>query len=208
MRKKVVLVLAVLLTSAAALSLILATSRYVGILSHPEAWKRGLVYQVVEAPDPSLALGVAVHVSFVGGEAPEVSPLLVSTFWIFEVSVVNEADKPVDVDFDRFTLRVADREVWALPTDAVLRLFNERMTGGYAAAAARRGHSEVMEQLRDRKLGVARVFPGYSRTSLVFFQPHPEAPDEAELRWHGVKWVGGGPVAPLTFHLRRDRQGG
>lgn len=202
MRKKVVLVLSVLLTSAAALSLILATSRYIGILRHPEAWQRGDAFRV-EPPQIEVA-GIRVAVAPVTGETEGVSPLLSSTFWLFEVAVSNGAGRPVDVDFDRFTLQVGEREVRSLATDAVLRLLNERMTGAFTSGAARRGYQEVLDQLRDRKLDVTRVFPGYTRESLVFFQPHPGRPDEAELRLYGIRWAGGDPVTPLSYRVLRD----
>jgi len=201
MRKKVVLVLTVLLTSAAAVSLILATSRYVGILKHPEAWRHGWVFGV--EPSRVDVDGLTVSVTPLGGGTEGVSPLLVSTFWIFEVAVENGASGPVDVDFDRITLRMGEREVVALPTDAVLRLINERMTGAYTSGAGRRGNREVLDQLQDRKLGVARVFPGYERKSLVFFQPHPDPPATGDLRVYGIRWVEGGPVGPLDYRVSR-----
>lgn len=202
MRKKLVLVLSVLLTSAAAVSLILATSRYIGILRHPEAWQRGDVFRV-EPPQIEVA-GIRVSVTPVMGDAEGVSPLLLSTFWLFEVVVGNGAESPVDVDFDRITMQVGGKEVRALHTDAVLRLFNERMTGAYTSGAARRGYQQVLDQLQDMKLDVTRVFPGYTRKSLVFFQPHPGRPDEAELRLYGVRWAGGDPVTPLSYRVIRE----
>lgn len=202
MRKKLVLVLSVLLTSAAALSLILATSRYIGILRHPETWQRGDVFRV-EPPLIEVA-GIRVSVTPVTGAADGVSPLLLGTFWLFEVAVGNGAESPVDVDFDRFTLQVGEHEVRALPTDAVLRLFNERMTGAFSSGAGRRGYQEVLDQLQARKLDVTRVFPGYTRRSLVFFQPHPGQPDAADLKFYGVRWAGGDPVTPLSYRVSRD----
>lgn len=201
MRKKVVLVLTVLLTSAAALSLILATSRYIGILRHPETWQHGIVFGV-EPPQREVG-GIRVSVTPVTGDTEGVSPLLAGTFWLFEVTVENGADRPVDVDFDRITLKVGEREVRALPTDAVLRLYQERMTGAFTSAAARRGNREVLDQLQDRKLDVARVFPGYTRKSLVFFQPHPDPPEVAALKLYGIRWAEGDPVAPLAYRVFR-----
>lgn len=206
MKKKIVLVFTVLLTSAAAVSLILATSRYVGFIKHPESWRHGLPYRVV--PPETEVSGLVVRVAPLGGETKKVSPLLVSTFWIFEVEIVNQAEHPVDVDFDRVTLRVDDREVRALTTDAVLRLFNERMTGGYGAASARRGHKEVLEQLQKLKRGTARVFPGYSRSSLVFFQPHPDVPEQAEFTLRGIRWAERDPLEPLVFQVYRNQPPG
>ncbi|MFQ5508065.1 MAG: hypothetical protein ACE5FN_01875 [Leptospirillia bacterium] len=200
-KQKVVLVLTVLLTSAAALSLILATSRYLGFLQNPDSLDRGAAYRVESGA--SAVENVLVRVRSVTGSDEGVSPFLVSIFWVFEVSVVNSAGEPVDVDFDRITLRVQQREVRAMDTGSVLRMFNERMTGAFAAASARRGQQEVLDQLQAKKLGVTRVFPGYSRTSLVFFQPHPDAPDEAVLTLSGLRWARRGPVAPLEFRLRR-----
>lgn len=206
MKKKIVLVFAVLLTSAAALSLILATSRYVGFLRHPEGWRQLLAFQV-EPPRVDVA-GLTVEVTPVWGESVEVSSLLVSTFWIFEISAANTGDTPVDVNFDRVTLRVTDREVNALSTDAVLRLFNERMTGAYGTAAGRRGYQEALEQLQAREFGVSRVFPGYTRKSLVFFQPLPEIPDKAELTLRGIRRVGGREEVSVGFGLRRGTRAG
>jgi hypothetical protein len=203
MRKKVVLVLSVLLTSAAALSLILATSRYIGILRHPEAWQRGVVFRV--EPGATEVGGLKVSVTPVTGETEGVSSLLVSTFWLFDVAVENGASRPVDVDFDRITLKVGEQEVRALPTEAVLRLFNERMTGALTSGAGRRGSQEVMDELQDRKLDVTRVFPGYTRKSLVFFQPHPEPPDAAELKVYGLRWANGDGVAPLSYRVSFSR---
>ncbi|HEX9897685.1 MAG TPA: hypothetical protein VGC81_00580, partial [Candidatus Methylomirabilis sp.] len=201
MQKKVVLVLTVLLTSAAVVSLILATSRYVGILKHPETWRRGTVFQV--EPRRQEVGGLEVSVVPVLETAEGVSPLLVSTFWIFEVAVANGASGPVDMEFDHVTLLVGDQEVRALPADAVLRLFNERMTGAFTSAAARRGYRQALDQLQARMLGVTRVFPGYSETSLVFFQPHPDLQEAAELKVYGVRQVEGGPVSPLSFRVSR-----
>lgn len=203
MSKKVVLVLSVLLTSAAALSLILATSRYIGILRHPEAWRLGAVFQV--EPVTTEVGGLKVSVTPVTGETKKVSPLLVSTFWLFEVAVENGASRPVDVDFDRITMRLGEQEVRALPTEAVLRLFNERMTGAFTSAAGRRGSQEVLDQLQSQKLDVARVFPGYARESLVFFQPHPDPPDAAELKVYGLRWADGDVVKPLTYRVTLSR---
>jgi hypothetical protein len=202
MGKKLVLVLTVLLTSAAALSLILATSRYIGILRHPESWQRGDVFRV-EPPLVDVA-GIRVSVTPVTGATEGVSPLLLSTFWLFEVAVGNGAESPVDVDFDRVTLQVGEREVRALPTDAVLRLINERMTGAFSSGAARRGYQQVLDQLQARKLDVTRVFPGYTRKSLVFFQPHPGRPDVTDLKVYGVRWAGGKPVTPLSYRVIRE----
>lgn len=203
MRKKVVLVLSVLLTSAAALSLILATSRYIGVLRHPEAWQRGVVFQV--EPGATEVGGLKVSVTPVTGDTEGVSPLLVSTFWLFEVAVENGASRPVDVDFDRITLKVGQQEVRALPTEGVLRLFNERMTGALTSGAGRRGSQEVLDQLQSRKLDQARVFPGYARRSLVFFQPLPDLPDGAELKVYGLRWAEGDAVAPLVYRVTRAR---
>jgi len=201
-QKRLVLVLSVLLTSAAAVSLILATSRYIGILRHPEAWQRGVVFRV-EPPQTDVG-GIRVSVTPVTGEIEGVSPLLVSTFWLFEVAVEDGASRPVDVDFDRITLKIGGQEIRALPTDSVLRLFDERMTGAYTSGAARRGNREVLDQLQDRKLDVARVFPGYARKSWVFFQPHPDPPKEAELKLYGIRWADGDPVAPLAYRVFRE----
>jgi hypothetical protein len=200
-KKRIVLVLSVLLTSGAALSLILATSRYIGILRHPEAWQRGVVFRV--EPSQTNVGGIRVSVTPVTDATEGVSPLLASTFWLFEVAVEDGASRPVDVDFDRITLAIGGQEIRALPTDAVLRLFDERMTGAYASGAARRGGREALDQLQNRKLDVARVFPGYTRKSLVFFQPHPEPPDQAELKLYGIRWADGDPVAPLAYRVYR-----
>jgi len=201
MQKKVVLVLTVLLTSAAAVSLILATSRYVSILQHPETWQRGALFRV--EPRQIEVGGVTVSVAPVSGTTEEVSPLLASTFWLFEVTVENGASGPVDMDFDRITLQVGDREVRSLAAAAVLRLLNERMTGAYASAAARREYRQTLDELQARKLDVTRVFPGYTGASLVLFQPLPDLVGEAELRVYGVRPVDGGPVTPLSFRVSR-----
>jgi hypothetical protein len=201
MQKKVVLVLTVLLTSAALVSVILATSRYVGILKHPELWDRGTLFQV--EPRQREVGGIEVSVSPLTGTAEGLSPLLVSTFWIFDVAVLNGASGPVDMDFDRITLHVGDQEVRALPADGVLRLLNERMTGAFASAAGRRGYRQALDQLQARKLGVTRVFPGYTETSLVFFQPHPDMEGEADLKVYGLRSVEEGPVSPLSFRVSR-----
>jgi hypothetical protein len=201
--KKVVLVLSVLLTSAAALSLILATSRYIGILRHPEALQRGSVFKVERGATE--VEGLKVSVTPVTGGTQGVSPLLVSTFWLFEVAVENGASRPVDVNFDRITLKLGEQEVRSLPTEAVLRLFNERMTGAVVSGAGRRGSQEVLDQLQNRKLDEARVFPGYARRSLVFFQPHPDVPDAAELKVYGLRWADGDVVAPLVYRLKAVR---
>jgi len=201
MQKKVVLVLTVLLTSAAAVSLILATSRYVSILQHPETWQRGALFRV--EPRQIEVGGVTVSVAPVSGTTEEVSPLLASTFWLFEVTVENGASGPVDMDFDRITLQVGDREVRSLAAAAVLRLLNERMTGAYASAAARREYRQTLDELQARKLDVTRVFPGYAGASLVLFQPLPDLVGEAELRVYGVRPVDGGPVTPLSFRVSR-----
>lgn len=206
MKKKIVLVFTVLLTSAAAVSLILATSRYVGFIKHPESWRHGLPYRV--EPSEKNVSGLIVRVAPVGGETEKVSALLVSTFWLFEVEVVNQAERSVDVDFDQVTLRVEGREIRSLTTDAVLRLFNERMTGSFGTAAGRRGQREVLEQLQKQKLGVDRVFPGYTRTSLVFFQPHPEVPEQAVLTLRGIRWAGSDLLPPLAFHVYRVQPDG
>jgi len=202
-RKKVVVILAVLLTSAATISLILAISRYVGFLSNPEGWQQGLVFRV-DPPEVTTG-GVKVRVVSRGEATEGISSLLVSTFWVFELSVANAAEGPVDVDFDRVMLRVGAREMRALSTEEALRLFNERMTGAYASATARREHKQVLDQFQKRKLGVARVFPGYTRESLVFFQPHPDPPASAELKVLGIREAGGDPAAPVVFHLSRPR---
>ncbi len=202
MKKKIVLVLAVLLTSAAALSLILATSRYVGFLQHPEAWRQLRAFQVL--PPQAEVEGLTVQVVPVWGPATEVSSLLVSAFWVFEVSATNHGDAPVDIDFDQVTLKVGDREVNALATDAVLRLFNERMTGAYGTVAGRRGYQKALDQLQAREFGVVRVFPGYARKALVFFQPHPEFPDEAEMTFRGIRRVEDRGEVPLVFRLHRE----
>lgn len=201
MQKKVVLVLTVLLTSAALISVILATSRYVGILKHPELWQRGTQFQV--EPRQREVGGVRVSVSPILGTAEEVSPLLVSTFWIFDVAVSNGASGPVDMDFDRVTLHVGDQEVRALAADAVLQLLNERMTGAFTSAAGRRGYRKALDQIQARKQGVARVFPGYTEASLVFFQPHPDMGGEADMKVYGLRWVEEGPVSPLSFRVSR-----
>lgn len=201
MQKKVVLVLTVLLTSAAAISLILATSRYIGVLQHPEVLQRGALFQV--EPRQREVGGIAVSVAPVSGMTEEVSSLLVSTFWLFEVTVANGASGPVDMDFDRITLEVGDQEVRSLPADAVLRLLNERMTGALSSAAGRRGYRQALDQLQARKLDVARVFPGYTGESLVLFQPLPDLEGEAELKVYGVRPVDGGPVTPLSFRVSR-----
>jgi len=201
MQKKVVLVLTVLLTSAAAVSLILAASRYISILQHPETWQRGLVFQV--EPRRLDAGGLTVSVDPVTAATEGVSPLLVSTFWLFEVTVENGAKGPVDVDFDRITLLVGDQEMRSLAADAVLRLLNERMTGAFASGAARREYQRSLDQIQARKLDVTRVFPGYTGKSLVFFQPLPDLEGEAELKVYGVRPVEGGPVTPLSFRVSR-----
>jgi hypothetical protein len=201
MQKKVVLVLTVLLTSAAVVSLILATSRYIGILRHPEAWQRGALFQV--DPRQREVGGVAVSVEPVSVTTEGVSPLLVSTFWIFEVTVANGASGPVDMDFDRITLHVGDQEMRSLAADAVLRLLNERMTGAFTSAAARREYRQTLDQLQARKLDVTRVFPGYTGKSLVFFQPLPDLGGDAVLKVYGVRPVEGGPVTPLSFRVSR-----
>jgi len=198
-KKKIILVLAVLLTSAAALSLILAISRYVGFLKDPEAWRDRFAYRV--EPSEQVTGEVKVRVLALGGATGEVAALLTSTFWIFEVRVDNESDRPVDVDFDRVTLRVGEREVRSLTTDGVIRLFNERMAGAFTSAAARRGHRQALDQLEGRKLEISRVFPGYHRESLVFFQPHPDLPEQVEMTFLGLRQAGGGELAPLTFHV-------
>ena len=200
-KKKIVLVLAVLLTSAAALSLILATSRYIGFIQHPEVWEQRSIFQVV--PPQLKSAGITVRVASLGGETDKVPPLLGSIFWIFEVVVDNHGDAPVDADFDRVTLRAGEREFRALDTQAVLRLFNERMTGAYATAAGRRGHREALDKLQGVRLGVSRVFPDYTRRSLVFFQPHPEMSGEVLLTLHSIRSVRGEQLAPLRFRLLR-----
>lgn len=201
MQKKVVLVLTVLLTSAALVSVILATSRYVGILMHPEVWQRGTQFRV--EPGRQEVGGIEVSVSPIMGTAEDVSPLLVSTFWIFDVAVSNGASGPVDMDFDRITLHVGDHEVRALSTDAVLRLLNERMTGAFSSGAARRGYRQALDQIQARKRDVTRVFPGYSQASLVFFQPYPDLEEAADLKVYGLRSVEEGPVSPLSFRLSR-----
>jgi hypothetical protein len=200
-QKKVVLGLTVLLTSAAALSLILAVSRYIGLLQHPETWQRGMVFRV--EPRQLDVGGVTVSVDPVTAATEGVSPLLVSTFWIFEVTVENGASGPVDMDFDRVTLHVGDQELRSLEADAVLRLLNERMTGAFTSAAARRGYRQSLDQIQARKLDVTRVFPGYTGASLVFFQPLPDLEGDAELKVYGVRPVDGGPVTPLSFRVSR-----
>jgi hypothetical protein len=107
------------------------------------------------------------------------------------------------MDFDRITLHVGDQEVRSLAADAVLRLLNERMTGAFASAAGRREYRQTLDQLQARKLDVTRVFPGYSGSSLVFFQPLPDLEGDAELRVYGVRPVEGGPVTPLSFRVSR-----
>ena len=201
MQKKVVLVLTVLLTSAAVVSVILATSRYVGILRHPEVWQRGTQFQV--EPRQREVRGVKVSVSPRMETAEGISPLLVSTFWIFDVAVSNGASGPVDMDFDRITLHVGDHEVRALAADAVLRLLNERMTGAFSSSAARRGYREALDQIQARMLGVTRVFPGYTQASLVFFQPYPDMDGAADLKVYGLRSVEEGPVSPLSFRVSR-----
>jgi len=201
MQKKVVLVLTVLLTSAAAISLILATSRYISILQHPETWQRGALFQV--EPRQREVGGVTVSVAPIAGTAEGDSPLLASTFWLFEVTVANGASGPVDMDFDRITLQVGDQEMRSLAADAVLRLLNERMTGAFSSAAGRREYRQTLEQLQARKLGVTRVFPGYTGKSLVLFQPLPELEGVAELKVYGIRPVEGGPVTPLSFRVSR-----
>jgi hypothetical protein len=199
MKKKIVVVLTVLLTSAAALSLITATSRYIGFLQHPETLQPLRVFQV--SPPHVEVVGVTVQVSALGPNTEKVASLLRSAFWVFEVSVVNGGDTPVDIDFDRVTLQIGDREVKALMTEEILRLFNERMTGAYSTSAGRRGHHEALDQLQVRAPGVARVFPGYARDALVFFQPHPEFPTEALLTLHGIRKVGSREDVPVMFRL-------
>jgi len=201
-RKKVVVTLAVLLTSAALVSLILAISRYVGFLSHPEAWRYALVYRV--EPVGQVAAGLRVRAVSLGDGAEGVSSLLASAFWIFEVTVENVSGGPVDVDFDRVTLGFGGREERALTAEAALGLFNERMTGAFASASARREYQRVLDLLQNRVLGVTRVFPGYSRASLVLFQPHPDPPAAAELKLYGIRAAGGDPAPPVAFHLSRE----
>jgi hypothetical protein len=200
-QKKVVLVLTVLLTSAAVVSLILATSRYIGILQHPETWQRGALFQV-EPPRQEVG-GVTVSVAPVSITAEGVSPLLVSTFWIFDVTVTNGASGPVDMDFDRITLHVGDQEMRSLAADAVLRLLNERMTGAFASGAARREYRQSLDQLQARKQGVTRVFPGYTGESLVLFQPLSDLEGGAELKVYGVRPVDGGPATAMSFRVSR-----
>ncbi len=202
MKKKIVLVLAVLLTSAAALSLILATSRYVGFLRHPEALHQLRAFQV--SPVSAEVEGLTVRVLPLWGDTANVSPLLVSVFWMFEVSVANDGVSPVDVDFDRVTLAVAGREVNALAVDAVLRLFNERMTGAYGTAAGRRGYQQALDQLQAQGARVTRVFPGYTRKTMVLFQPHPGFPEDADITLRGIRTVRDRRELPLTFHLHRE----
>jgi len=199
MKKKIVVALTVLLTTAAALSLITATSRYVGFLRHPETLQPLRAFQV-EPPFAEVA-GVTVRVTALGPDTEKVTSLLRSVFWVFEVSVVNDSDTPVDVSFDQVTMQVNDREVKALTTDAVLRLFNERMTGAYSTSAGRRGYREALDLLQARGSGAARVFPGYHRVSLVFFQPHPEVPKEALMTLRGIHRVGVREEVPVVFRL-------
>jgi len=201
MNKKIVVVLAVLLTTAAALSLITATSRYIGFLRHPETLQPLQAFQV-EPPSAEVA-GVTVQVTALGPDTEKVASLLRSVFWVFEVSVANNSDTPVDVSFDRVTMQVDDREVKALATDAVLRLFNERMTGAFSTSAGRRGYREALDQLQARGSGAARVFPGYDRVALVFFQPHPEFPKEALMTLRGIRQVGAREDVPVVFRLHR-----
>ena len=200
-QKKVVLVLTVLLTSAAAISLILATSRYIGIFQHPETWQRGALFRV-EPPRQEVG-GLTVSVAPVPSTTEEVSSLLTSTFWIFEVTVANGASGPVDMDFDRITLHVGSQEVRSLPADAALRLLNEPMTGAFTSAAARREYRRSLDDLQGRTRGVTRVFPGYTGKSLVLFQPFPDWGGEAEMKVYGIRSVEGGPVAPLSFRVSR-----
>ena len=200
MKKKIVVVLTVLLTSAAALSLITATSRYIGFLQHPETLQPMRVFQV--SPSHVEVVGVTVQVSALGPDTEKVASLLRSVFWVFEISVANGGDAPVDINFDRVTLQIGDREVKALKTEEILRLFNERMTGAYSTSAGRRGNREALDQLQVRVPGVARVFPGYVRNTLVFFQPHPEFPAEALLTLRGIRKVGAREDVPVMFRLR------
>lgn len=199
MKKKIVLVFAVLLTSAVVLSLILAITRYVGFLKAPDEWGQRFSYQVL--PDEQQHEGVTVQVRYVGANDTSLSTLLTGTFWVFELTVDNVGDQLVDVDFGRARLELGGREVRCLSQAEALRLLQERTTGAMASGAGRRGYSAALDQLEERQLGLARVFPGYARTSLVFFQPHPEAPEELSMRFEGIRNVDGDEMEPLTFSV-------